>query len=52
MWSWATIKKRFSRSYNINPPQWTAPSWQPDDVQRCLDSMRQYAENDVRSAID
>ena len=51
MWSWADIKKRFSRSYNISPPQWTPPSWQPDQVQNCLDSMRQYVEADVEGAI-
>src|SRR5687768_7472658 len=51
MWNWEDIKKRFSRSYNINSPQWTPPSWQPDQVQKCLDSLRQYAESDVESAI-
>ena len=51
MWNWADIKKRFSRSYNISPPQWTTPSWHPDKVVECLDSMRQYAESDVESAI-
>jgi hypothetical protein len=51
MWNWEDIKQRLSRSYNINSPQWTPPSWQPDQVQKCLDSMRQYAENDVESAI-
>ena len=51
MWSWADIGKRLSRSYNISPPQWTPPSWQPNNVQKSLDSMRQYVEDDVESAI-
>ena len=51
MWSWADIRKRLSRSYNISPPRWTPPSWQPDQVQTCLDSMRQYVEDDVEGAI-
>jgi hypothetical protein len=51
MWNWTDIRKRFSRSYNISPAQWTPPSWQPDQVLKCLDSMRQYAENDVEAAI-
>ncbi len=51
MWTWEDIKKRFSRSYNINPPQWTPPSWQPDHVQASLEALRQYAEADVESAI-
>ena len=51
MWSSADIRKRFFRSYNISPPPWTTPSWQPDQVQRCVDAMRESAENDVESAI-
>jgi hypothetical protein len=51
MWNWADFKKRLSRSYNISPPQWTPPSWQQDQVQKSLDSIRQYAEADVESAI-
>src|ERR1022692_2766440 len=51
MWSLTDIKKRFSRSYNISPPQWTPPSWRPDQVLNSLDSMRQYVENDVEGAI-
>ena len=51
MWNWADMRKRFARSYNISPPQWTPPSWQPEQVQKCLDSMRQYVESDVEGAI-
>jgi hypothetical protein len=51
MWTWADIKKRFSRSYNISPPGWKAPSWQPDQVPACLDSLREYVEADVEAAI-
>jgi hypothetical protein len=51
MWNWADIRKRLSRAYNIKPAQWTPPSWKPDQIQQCLDSMRQYAENDVEGAI-
>jgi hypothetical protein len=51
MWSWTDIKKRFSRSYNIGGPQWKPPSWEKENVQKSLDSMRQYAEEDVEAAI-
>ena|ERR1700722_3261453 len=51
MWNWANFKKRLSRSYNISPPQWAPPSWQPDQVQKSLDSMREYVESDVEAAI-
>ncbi len=51
MMTWADIKRRFSRSYNISPPLWTPPSWQPEQVQTGLDSMRKYVEADVEAAI-
>jgi hypothetical protein len=43
--------KRFSRAYNINPPEWKTPSWEPDQVSTCLDSLREYVERDVEAAI-
>jgi SMODS and SLOG-associating 2TM effector domain 2 len=52
MWTWADIRKRFSRSYNIVAPKWNPPSWKQDQVAASLDSLRQYAENDVQAAID
>ncbi len=51
MWNWADIRKRFARSYNISPAQWTPPSWHPDQVLKCLDAMRQFVEDDVEGAI-
>src|SRR5215469_12521716 len=51
MWTWTDMKRRFSRSYDISPPQWTLPSWQPDQVQQSLDAMRKYVEDDVAAAI-
>ena len=48
---WDQIMKRLSRAYNILPPEWNAPSWQPDQVSTCLDSLRQYVEDDVEAAI-
>ncbi len=51
MWTWVDIRKRLSRSYNIEAPKWKAPSWKPDQVAACLDSLRQYVEEDVEAAI-
>jgi hypothetical protein len=51
MWKWPEIGKRFFRSYNIAPPQWTPPSWLPAQTEQSLDAMRKYAEDDVLSAI-
>src|SRR5260370_24769936 len=48
---WDEIVRRFSRTYNIDPPEWKAPSWQPDQVSTCLDSLREYVEHDVEAAI-
>src|SRR6516225_3146437 len=51
MWTWAEVIKRISRSYNISPPVWRAPCWKPDQGPACLDSLRQYVEDDVEAAI-
>src|ERR1043166_43018 len=51
MWRWEEMRKRFSRSYNISPPDWKPPSWKPAQVEECLDTMRAYVENDVEAAI-
>ena len=52
MWTWESIRRRLARSYNIQPPQWAAPSWQTGNTQKCLDELRQYVERDVEAAID
>jgi hypothetical protein len=52
MASWASIRKRLGRAYNITPPAWTNPSWEPGQIQASLDTMRQFAEADVQAAIN
>lgn len=51
MTNWNNLRKHLARSYNIEAPVWHPPSWQPDQVQTSLDSLRQYVEDDVESAI-
>lgn len=43
---------RLFRAYNIHPPEWTPPSWQPDRVPASLEVLRLYAEGHARAAID
>jgi hypothetical protein len=52
MLKWEDIRKRFARAYNIDPPQWTPPSWHPDKIEDSIKAMREYAEKDVQSAIN
>ena len=44
--------ERFLRVYNIQPPEWKPPTWGSAQItETSLDAMRQYAEDDVKSAI-
>ncbi|MGH9665686.1 MAG: SLATT domain-containing protein [Bryobacteraceae bacterium] len=46
------LTARLFRAYNIRPPEWTPPSWQPDRVLSSLETLRLYAEGHARAAID
>lgn len=46
-----TLFVRLFRAYNISPPTWTPPSWEPGKVVSSLEGLRLYAEAHAAAAI-